>query len=233
MSNTPLLQIKDLRKSFGEGEIVTPVLKGLDLTLYKGDFAALLGPSGSGKSTLLSIAGTLMQPDEGEHWMLGQDLRAADEAELTAFRNRHIGFVFQFHHLFPDLTAMENVIFPAAVALGRETRAQKERAAMLLDRVGLAERRHFRATALSGGQKQRVAIARALMNAPALVLADEPTGNLDRENADQVMALLQQMNREESTSFLISTHDAQIAAQCARRITLRDGRLAGDESSNG
>lgn len=226
-----LAVLRDLRKGFGDGETTTQVLKGVTLTLAAGEFAALLGPSGSGKSTLLSIMGTLMPPDSGSYHMLGQDLLRAEDAELTEFRNRHIGFVFQFHHLFPDLSALENVMFPAALSEGRETRAHKARASELLERVGLGHRRNFRATALSGGQKQRVAIARALMNRPALVLADEPTGNLDRENADQVMALLGEINREEGTGFLISTHDAQIAAACRRRITLNDGRLSVDEGA--
>ncbi|MGN0932398.1 ABC transporter ATP-binding protein [Falsigemmobacter intermedius] len=221
-----LVELRDLRKGFGEGEARTEVLKGVTLSLPQREFAALLGPSGSGKSTLLSIMGTLMKADSGEHLMLGKDLMAAQDAELTDFRNRRIGFVFQFHHLFPDLTALENVIFPAAVRAGRETSEQKARGRLLLERVGLAHRMNFRATALSGGQKQRVAIARALMNQPSLVLADEPTGNLDRENADQVMELLAEMNREEGTAFLISTHDAEIAAACHRRITLSDGRVA-------
>ncbi|RRH75878.1 ABC transporter ATP-binding protein [Falsigemmobacter faecalis] len=220
-----LVELSDLRKGFGEGEARTEVLKGITLSLPEQEFAALLGPSGSGKSTLLSIMGTLMKADSGRHIMRGQDLMAAGDAELTDFRNRRIGFVFQFHHLFPDLTALENVIFPAAVRAGRETPAQKARGRLLLERVGLGHRMNFRATALSGGQKQRVAIARALMNQPALVLADEPTGNLDRENADQVMALLTEINREEATAFLISTHDAGIAAACRRRITLKDGRV--------
>jgi len=221
-----LVELSDLRKGFGEGEARTEVLKGITLSLPEREFAALLGPSGSGKSTLLSIMGTLMKADSGRHLMLGQDLMASSDAALTDFRNRRIGFVFQFHHLFPDLTALENVIFPAAVQAGRETVAQKTRGRLLLERVGLGHRMNFRATALSGGQKQRVAIARALMNQPALVLADEPTGNLDRENADQVMELLAEINREEGTAFLISTHDAEIAAACRRRITLKDGRVA-------
>lgn len=221
-----LVELSDLRKGFGEGEARTEVLKGITLSLPEREFAALLGPSGSGKSTLLSIMGTLMKADSGRHLMLGQDLMASSDAALTDFRNRRIGFVFQFHHLFPDLTALENVIFPAAVQAGRETAAQKTRGRLLLERVGLGHRMNFRATALSGGQKQRVAIARALMNQPALVLADEPTGNLDRENADQVMELLAEINREEGTAFLISTHDAEIAAACRRRITLKDGRVA-------
>ncbi len=226
MTNTPLLSIADLVKTYGEGDTATPVLKGLSLEVQRGQLYALLGPSGSGKSTLLSILGTLMRPTSGSYTMLGKDMRHADEQALTAFRNQHIGFVFQFHNLLPDFTALENVMFPTAVRLGRETEQARERAAHLLDRVGLGHRKSFRITQLSGGQKQRVAIARALMNNPELVLADEPTGNLDRENAEQVMDLLAEINAQEKTTFLISTHDDKIAARCRRQIRMVDGRVA-------
>ena len=219
-----LLEVRDLVKTYGSGETATPVLKGLDLSLQTGELAALLGPSGSGKSTLLTILGTLMQPSSGRHTMLGEDLTVAGDRALTEFRNRHIGFVFQFHHLLPDFTALENVIFPAAVRAGRETAAARERGSELLARVGLENRTNFLATKLSGGQKQRVAIARALMNQPELVLADEPTGNLDRESAQQVMDLIGEINRNEQTTFLISTHDEKIAASCRRQIRVEDGR---------
>lgn len=228
-----LVEVRDLVKTFGEGETATRVLRGLNLTLVEGDLAALLGPSGSGKSTLLTILGTLMRPTSGGHTMLGEDLTTASDAELTEFRNRHIGFVFQFHHLLPDFTALENVVFPTAVGAGRETPAAKARAAELLQRVGLSDRIHFRATQLSGGQKQRVAIARALMNRPQLVLADEPTGNLDRESATQVMQLISQINREEGTTFLISTHDEKIGAACKRRVRVVDGTAVADEPPPG
>lgn len=218
-----LVEVRDLVKTFGEGETATPVLRGLQMTLAEGDLVALLGPSGSGKSTLLSILGTLMRPTSGRHVMLGEDMIRARDAELTEFRNRHIGFVFQFHHLLPDFTALENVIFPTAVSAGRETHAARARGKELLRRVGLADRINFRATQLSGGQKQRVAIARALMNSPELILADEPTGNLDRESASRVMALIREINEEERTTFLISTHDEKVAAACRRQIQLSDG----------
>ena len=219
-----LLEVHDLVKTYGEGEAETRVLKGLDLSLETGELAALLGPSGSGKSTLLTILGTLMQPTSGQHTMLGEDLTRAGDRALTEFRNRHIGFVFQFHHLLPDFTALENVIFPAAVRAGRETAAARARGRELLARVGLESRTDFLAAKLSGGQKQRVAIARALMNQPELVLADEPTGNLDRESAAQVMDLIAEINRNEKTSFLISTHDEKIADTCRRQIRVVDGK---------
>ena len=227
MSDGTLLNVRDLVKVYGSGETATPVLRGLDLRLDRGEMTALLGASGSGKSTLLSILGTLMRPTSGAHAMLGTDLVAADDEALTRFRNRHIGFVFQFHHLLPEFTAVENVMFPAALATGGETRAARERAVHLLERVGLAHRIGYRATALSGGQKQRVAVARALMNRPDLVLADEPTGNLDRDSAAQVMALIGEINREDGTTFLISTHDEEIAGHCRRQVHIVDGKATG------
>jgi lipoprotein-releasing system ATP-binding protein len=224
-----LVEVAGLVKTYGTGGAATPVLRGLSMTLERGEMTALLGPSGSGKSTLL---GTLMKPTAGCHRMLGQDLVAAGDSELTEFRNRHIGFVFQFHNLLPDFTALENVIFPTAVREGRETTAARARGRDLLVRMGLADRIDFPSANLSGGQKQRVAVARALMNSPELVLADEPTGNLDRASAAQVMALIAQINRDEGTTFLISTHDERIAGLCRRRITVADGMVA-DASGGG
>jgi len=218
-----LLEVKDLRKVFIDRDFQTPVLKGVNFTLQKAEMVALLGPSGSGKSTLLTILGTLMRPSSGSFNMLGRELTTLKEKELSSFRNQEIGFIFQYHHLLPDFTALENVMFPHAGRLWRETRAGRERAAMLLDRVGLKDRMNYQATRLSGGQKQRVAIARALMNQPALVLADEPTGNLDRENADQVFDLMTEIQRETGTTFLLSTHDRELAERCQRRIYIESG----------
>jgi len=228
MSTEALVRVRGLVKSFGSEESATTVLHCIDLDLFRGRLAALQGPSGSGKSTLLNILGTLMRPSAGELCMMGVDLTKADDAELTRFRNRNIGFVFQFHHLLPDLSAQENVMMPAASAAGRETAAMRARAAALLDAVGLSDRRLYRPAAMSGGQRQRVAVARALINEPALVLADEPTGNLDRESADNVMALLERINRDTGTSFLISTHDDRIAAHCNHQIGLIDGKVVRD-----
>ena len=222
-----LLEVHDLVKTFGSGETETRVLRGLNLTMDTGELTALLGPSGSGKSTLLTILGTLMQPTSGSHTMLGADLTAATDTDLTEFRNRHIGFVFQFHNLLPDFTALENVIFPTAIRQGRETASARARGRELLERMGLADRIDFPSANLSGGQKQRVAVARALMNSPELVLADEPTGNLDRASAMQVMELIGQINREEGTTFLISTHDEKIAGTCSRKIVVGDGLVTG------
>lgn len=222
-----LLEARDLFKVYGMGEASTRVLRGLSLSLERGEMAALLGPSGAGKSTLLTILGTLMKPTSGSYVMLGQDMIAADDIALTEFRNAHIGFVFQFHNLLPDFTALENVVFPTAVREGRETPAARARGRELLRRMGLADRIDFPTANLSGGQKQRVAAARALMNAPELVLADEPTGNLDRDSAMQVMELISEINREEGTTFLISTHDEKIAGLCRRQIVVGDGVVTG------
>ena len=225
MSGKPILFVCQLTKSYGDGETETVVLKGVNLTMASGELTALQGRSGSGKSTLLNILGTLMRASGGKHNMLGVDLIRASDRQRTEFRSRHIGFVFQFHHLLPDLTALENVMMPAASAFGRETRAMRERACELLDAVGLSDRREYRPAAMSGGQRQRVAVARALINSPALVLADEPTGNLDRQSADQVLDLIQSINSITATSFLISTHDEHVAMRCTRRVEIRDGRI--------
>jgi lipoprotein-releasing system ATP-binding protein len=219
----PMLDVQNLRKVFIDKDFETTVLKGVTFTLERGEMVALLGPSGSGKSTLLTILGTLMRPTSGSLRMLGEDLTSFDQNALSEFRNRKIGFIFQYHHLLPDFTALENVMFPHAGRVGRETPFARQRAAMLLDRVGLTDRMNYRATRLSGGQKQCVAVARALMNEPALILADEPTGNLDRENADQVFALMSEIQRETGTTFLISTHDRDMAERCGRRIHMRGG----------
>ena len=224
---TALLEVSELVKTFGTGDVATHVLRGLSLRLKQGEMAALLGASGSGKSTLLTILGTLMKPTSGHYAMLGKDVITASDKELTEFRNRHIGFVFQFHNLLLDFTALENVVFPTAVRMGRETAAARDRGRDLLTRMGLADRINFPTTKLSGGQKQRVAVARALMNKPELVLADEPTGNLDRASAMQVMKLIGQVNSEEGTTFLISTHDEKIASLCRRQIIVRDGVVTG------
>lgn len=225
MTAETIVTVRGLTKSFGKGETETHVLKGIDLAVTRAEMVALLGPSGSGKSTLLTILGTLMRPSGGSHHMLGVDLMRASDAERTKFRSRHLGFVFQFHHLLSDLTALENVMMPAASAAGRETDAMRERADTLLDAVSLSDHRDYRPSAMSGGQRQRVAVARALINSPALVLADEPTGNLDRNSADQVIGLIHRINQTTGTSFIISTHDEHIAAQCSRRIGLLDGLI--------
>lgn len=220
-----LLVATNIVKTFINGEEETRVLKGVDVTFDAGEIVALEGPSGSGKSTLLSILGLLLTPTSGEIVLDGQKLTGLKERAISEVRNRRLGFVFQFHHLLPDFTALENVAFPAAAPVGGITKEMRARATMLLDRVGLSDRRDFRPSRLSGGQKQRVAIARALMNKPLLVLADEPTGNLDRESSNQVLELMREINRSERTTFLICTHDHSIAERCDRRISMLDGKV--------
>ena len=223
--NEIVLQAERVTKIFHDGELETQVLKGIDLKIARGDFLALMGPSGSGKSTFMYILGTLLRPSTGNVTVAGKSTREVSDAELTRFRNQHLGFVFQFHHLLPDFSALENVLFPAYAFAGRETKAARQRAIALLTRVGLAHRLDYAAKKLSGGQKQRVAVARAVMMQPEIVLADEPTGNLDRESAREVMDLLHEMCAAEGTAFLISTHDPEIAARCDRVINIVDGRI--------
>ncbi|MFD0726935.1 ABC transporter ATP-binding protein [Lysobacter brunescens] len=222
---TPVLEARGIEMRFRNGDEVTRVLNGIDLSLDPGELVALQGASGSGKSTLLSIVGLLLQPTAGTIAIEGQRVEGLTEAQRAVFRNQRLGFIFQFHHLLPDFTAIENVAFPAAAPAGGISTAMRQRARDLLVRVGLEDRMDFLVTRLSGGQKQRVAIARALMNRPALILADEPTGSLDRVAAEQVLDLMREVNREDKATFLICTHDDDVAARCTRRITLSDGRV--------
>ena len=226
-----VLEARGIGMTFRNGDELTEVLKGVDFTLQSGELAALLGASGSGKSTLLSIIGLLLRPSAGSITIAGQRVDALSEAQRARFRNQRLGFIFQFHHLLPDFTATENVAFPAAAPAGRMTDAMRQRARALLDRVGLADRMDFPATRLSGGQKQRVAIARALMNSPALILADEPTGSLDRVAAEKVLDLMREVNREDKATFLICTHDEHVAARCSRRILVKDGHVEAEDGA--
>ena len=224
-----VLSARDVEKTFLDGDVETRVLRGIDLDLEVGEFVALMGPSGSGKSTLLSVLGTLLRPTAGRVDIAGENVVDLPEKRLTAFRNRTLGFVFQYHHLLPDFTALENVLFPSYAVHGREVAAARARGLDLLDRVGLTDRAHYRSTKLSGGQKQRVAVARALMNRPPLVLADEPTGNLDRGTTWQLVDLLHSIAADEGTTFLISTHDPEIAARCDRTVHVVDGKITEDD----
>jgi lipoprotein-releasing system ATP-binding protein len=218
--------------AYGVGTPVeTEVLHGIDLELRQGEFAALIGPSGSGKTTLLNLIGLLDRPTAGTVAIAGQEAGALDEAATTRLRGRTIGFIFQYHYLLPAFTALENVMMPILAARGRDDLEMRETAAALLDRVGLTPWRDHKATEISGGQQQRVAIARALAMNPALVLADEPSGNLDTENADAVFDLLRDVNETSGTTFLIVTHDPRLAARCDRIIELVDGRIVGDRKN--
>lgn len=219
-----VLSLESIVREFGT-TVVTRVLHGVSLTVERGDFSSLTGPSGSGKSTLLQIMGLLDRPTSGSVRVAGVETATMSDAERTRVRGETLGFIFQFHHLLAGFTALENVILPAWLATGRRDRATEERASHLLARVGLGDRRHALVRELSGGQQQRVAIARALVRDPRLVLADEPTGNLDTGSAAQVFALLREIHRESGTAFVIVTHDPTIAAQCDRSLHIVDGRL--------
>ena len=222
-----VLEATDIVKTFGEGEAATIVLRGVSASLERGEFVALVGPSGSGKSTFLSIAGTLLTPTSGSLRIAGVDVLGLSETEVSELRNRHLGFVFQFHHLLEDFTALENVLMPVFGAHTWIGASFRDRACALLERVGLSNRMSFPASKLSGGQKQRVAVARALIMKPDLILADEPTGNLDRASSDEVLRLLRELSVDEGIAFLISTHDESIARRCDRILSMEDGRLRG------
>ena len=222
-----VLEATDIVKTFGEGEAATIVLRGVSANLERGEFVALVGPSGSGKSTFLSIAGTLLTPTSGSLRIAGVNVLGLSEKEVSELRNRHLGFVFQFHHLLEDFTALENVLMPVFGAHTWIGAPFRDRARALLERVGLSNRMSFPASKLSGGQKQRVAVARALIMKPDLILADEPTGNLDRASSDEVLRLLRELSVDEGIAFLISTHDESIARRCDRILSMEDGRLRG------
>ena len=226
-----LIELRDVRKSYSIGlPSEAEVLHGLSLRVNRGEFMALIGPSGSGKSTLLNIVGLLERMTSGSFRLQGEEVNSLDDADLTRRRRTTLGFVFQFHHLLPAFTALENVTLPALMSEGHVDAQQLARARELLDAVGLAQAMHKRPAELSGGMQQRVAIARALVLAPALVLADEPTGNLDTASSDDVFVLLRRMHAERGTSFVVVTHDPRLAARCDRLVELVDGRIARDEA---
>ncbi|BDU76035.1 ABC transporter ATP-binding protein [Mesoterricola sediminis] len=223
-SPTPVLRLRGVRKSYGD-TVVTEVLHGIDLDIAAGAMTALVGPSGSGKSTLLNLLGLLDRPTAGSIQLQGRETTDLDDAALTELRGRSLGFVFQFHHLLPAFTARENVLLPLHARRGRLDRALWDRAGALLGRMGLRGEIDRLASQLSGGQQQRVAIARALLHDPGLVLADEPTGNLDTVTGREVFDLMRDLNRERGTAFLVVTHDPGLAALCERTIELVDGRV--------
>jgi lipoprotein-releasing system ATP-binding protein len=230
-THQPLIELSDIRKSYNLGlPNEAEVLHGLSFSIQSGEFVALIGPSGSGKSTLLNIVGLLERSTTGSYRIQGEETTGLDDAGLTLRRRAMLGFVFQFHHLLPAFTALENVTLPALMREGRVTSAQRERARFVLAAVGLENAMTKRPGELSGGMQQRVAIARALVLNPPLVLADEPTGNLDTASSDEVFTLLRSMHAELNISFVIVTHDPRLAARCDRVIELVDGRIARDEA---
>lgn len=215
-----MIEVRNIRKRFGHLE----VLKGIDLQINQGEVVSIVGPSGSGKTTLLQIMGTLLKPDSGEVFLDGINPFTLNESALSSFRNTRIGFVFQFHHLLPEFTALENVFLPALIK--RTNRKQAEnRAKELLAMMGLAERMNNKPAELSGGEQQRVAVARALINEPAIVLADEPSGNLDSKNKKELHGLFFELREKLNQTFVIVTHDAELAEMSDRKIHLVDGQI--------
>jgi len=219
-----VLECRQLGKIFGDGDVALCILEGVDFTINSGERIAIMGASGSGKSTLLHLLGGLDEPSSGEISMAGKLLTSLSPVQLGRLRNKTLGFVYQFHHLLPEFTALENVAMPLLVRGIRPAQA-KQQAAALLDRVGLSSRLSHKPGEMSGGERQRAAIARALVTRPACVLADEPTGNLDRHNAEQAFELMLELNRELDTSVLVATHDPMIAERMDRVIHLEDGKL--------
>ena len=222
--NKAVLELKNIQRHFGKGETITEVLKGIDLKINAGEIVALVGPSGSGKSTLLQIAGLLDTPSGGTIFVAGENASKASDKKRTSLRQNYMGFVYQAHLLLPDFSALENVMMPMLLAGVKENEA-KERATKLLDMVGLSHRLTHRSGQLSGGEQQRVAIARSLANNPKLLLADEPTGNLDPKTAETVFQMLLDVVRQTGLSALIATHNPELAARMDRRITVEDGIL--------
>ncbi|MGY4675055.1 lipoprotein-releasing ABC transporter ATP-binding protein LolD [Ursidibacter arcticus] len=224
MNQQPLLQCVNINKFYQEGDNATQVLKNVSFSMNSGELVAIVGSSGSGKSTLLHTLGGLDQPSEGEVFIKGQSLQQLSSNALAKLRNQHLGFVYQFHHLMADFTALENVMMPMLIGQQNKNEA-KDRAEKMLQAVGLSHRITHRPSALSGGERQRVAIARALVNNPSLVLADEPTGNLDQKTTESIFELIKQLNQEQHIAFLLVTHDLNLANKLNRRLIMQDGVL--------
>lgn len=223
MLNT-VMELKGITKVYGE-KIKTQVLFGIDLKFYEGSFNAIIGQSGSGKSTLMNILGTLDHPTDGEIFINGQNTKSMKANDISFLRNQNIGFIFQFHYLLPEFTALENVLMPYKISKQKITPEVMARAHELLDFVGLTKVKNNLAKNMSGGQQQRVAIARSLINNPKIILADEPTGNLDSDSTEQVYTLLREINAKYKTTFIIITHDRKIAEKADRIIEIKDGRI--------
>jgi putative ABC transport system ATP-binding protein len=227
MTTAALVQMEGISKIYRMGKVKVPALQGIDLRIEPGEFTAIVGPSGSGKTTLLNLIGCLDLPTEGTYHLKGRDVRALSDGQLSRLRGEGIGFVFQDYSLLRRFSALRNVELPHYYASGRGNR---QRASELLSRVGLADRINHRPTELSGGEQQRVALARALVNGPFLLLADEPTGNLDTQSGDELMDLLEGLNKEQKLTVILVSHDPAISARARRVIQLLDGRIVADEA---
>ena len=223
-SNGKLLTATDIYKSYPVGKGRLEVLLGLNLEIFHGEIVSIMGASGSGKSTLLHVLGALDRPDSGKVELENTDVFSLNDDQLAKLRNNSIGFVFQFHHLLPEFTALENIILPGMIS-GKNEKLLKERARYLLERVGLKDREEHRPGELSGGEQQRVAIARALINDPKLILADEPSGNLDRKNSEALHQLIWDLSRTDKRTFLLATHNFELAKKTDRLVILQDGKL--------
>ncbi|GIU34751.1 MULTISPECIES: lipoprotein-releasing ABC transporter ATP-binding protein LolD [unclassified Shewanella] len=231
MNQELLLQVSHVSKRYQEGSVDTEVLHGVELQVFKGEQLAIVGSSGSGKSTLLHIMGTLDSPSSGSVTMLGEDLYKLSSQRQAQIRNEHLGFIYQFHHLLPEFTALENVSMPALIQ-GQSRKQVEAKAKSLLERVGLGHRLSHTPAEMSGGERQRVAIARALINDPKLVLADEPTGNLDANSGEAVYELITELAAQLGTAFVVVTHDQSLAARMDRQLHMKDGRLVQAEELN-
>ena len=227
-----MIDLRDITKIYRQGEVETPVLRGITLAIERGELVALMGASGSGKTTLMNVLGCLDQPTSGDYWLDAEDVVRLSSDARAALRSRKIGFVFQTFNLLPRTTALENVMMPVSYAGSHVRRDEaRQRGMALLERVGLGERLHYQPSKLSGGQQQRVAIARALINDPALLLADEPTGNLDSRASAEILRMLEELNQEHGVTVVLVTHDPEVARHARRTVRISDGVVVEDRAA--
>lgn len=227
-TETPIVRVRDVVKTYYVGEVSVPAVRGMSLEIYHGELVAIMGPSGSGKSTLMHILGALDRADSGQYWLDGIEISELSKRQLSRIRNEKLGFVFQSFNLLARTTVLDNVALPLTYS-GVSRRERRRRASAMLERVGLADRSHHHTNQLSGGQQQRVAIARSLVTEPVLLLADEPTGNLDSRTGNEIMALLQRLNEDDGLTILLVTHEPDISKFARRVVSVKDGWIASDE----